>query len=189
VNLVLFCGIGVALMAIFNRGMLVSLTVHEQSVMDSAFWIAVVVLILLVVNRGIHAIFAASGMPPVESPLITALKTYFGTPWLILLVGAPVMFLAAGLPEEMMRCYVINNGIRLRSGLLAILAIIISTLAFSAGHFYQGLEAMASIAAVGLILGIVYYIRQSFWTLVFIHTVYNVVVLFIPLLAATKPPA
>ena len=189
VNLILFCGVGVILMAIFNRGQLLSLTVHEQSVMDSAIWVAVIVLILLVVDKGIHSIFVASGSVQIESPLITAMKSYFGTPWLILTVGVPVMFLGAGLPEEFMRCYVINNGIRLRNGFLSIFAIILTSVAFTAGHYYQGTEAMVTIGAVGLILGVVYYIRQSFWTMVFIHTVYNVVVLLIPLVATAKPPA
>jgi membrane protease YdiL (CAAX protease family) len=76
----------------------------------------------------------------------------------------------------------------MRSGFLSIFAIIVTTIAFAAGHVYQGTEAMVSIAAVGLILAVVYYIRQSFWTQVFIHTVYNTVVLIIPLLTA-KPHA
>jgi membrane protease YdiL (CAAX protease family) len=187
-NLLLFVGIAVLLMAIFNRGRLVSLTVHEQTVIDSVIWIAVVVLILIVVNNGIHAVFSAAGAAQPESPIIVALKSYFGNPWTVLIVGVPVMFLAAGLPEELMRCYAINCGIRLQSGFLSIFAVILTTIAFSFGHVYQGTEAMVSIAAVGLILAIVYYIRQSFWTQVFIHTVYNTVVLIIPLLTG-KPPA
>jgi len=185
-NLLIFIGVGAVLMAIFNRLNLVALTVHERSFTDSVAWVAVVTLLLVVMNKGIHSAFAAAGAVQEQSPVITALTEYFSSPLLVLTIGALVMFLAAGLPEEFMRCYVINNAIRLRSGVSAFVAIAITSVAFGAGHYYQGVEAMVSIGAIGLVLGIVYYIRQSFWTQVFIHTFYNVVVLLLPVLTFHK---
>jgi membrane protease YdiL (CAAX protease family) len=186
INLLIFIGIGALLMAIFNRMNLVTLTVHERSFMDSVAWVAVVTLFLIVLNKGIHSVFATAGAVQEQSPIMQALAGYFTSPLIVLTVGALVMFLAAGLPEEFMRCYVINNAIRLRSGALAFVAIALTSVAFGAGHYYQGVEAMVSIGAVGVVLGIVYYLRQSFWTQVFIHTTYNVVVLLLPLLTFHK---
>lgn len=186
INLLIFIGIGALLMAIFNRMNLVTLTVHERSFLDSVAWVAIVTLFLVVLSKGIHSVFASAGVVQDQSQVITALTEYFSSPILVLTAGSLVMFLAAGLPEEFMRCYVINNAIRLRSGALAFVAIALTSVAFSAGHFYQGMEAMVTIGAVGLVLGIVYYVRQSFWTQVFIHTAYNVVVLLLPLLTFQK---
>lgn len=186
INLLIFIGIGALLMAIFNRMNLVTLTVHERTFMDSAAWVAVVTLLLVVMSKGIHSMFATAGVVQEQSQVITALTEYFSSPLIVLTVGSIVMLLAAGLPEEFMRCYVINNAIRLRSGALAFIAIALTSVAFGAGHFYQGMEAMVTIGAVGLVLGIVYYLRQSFWTQVFIHTAYNVVVLLLPLLTFQK---
>ena len=173
-------------MAIFNRMNLVTLTVHERSFLDSVAWVAIVTLFLVVLSKGIHSVFASAGVVQEQSQVITALTEYFSSPILVLTAGSLVMFLAAGLPEEFMRCYVINNAIRLRSGALAFVAIALTSVAFGAGHFYQGMEAMVTVGAVGLVLGIVYYVRQSFWTQVFIHTAYNVVVLLLPLLSFQK---
>jgi membrane protease YdiL (CAAX protease family) len=186
INLLIFIGVGAILMAIFNRMNLVTLTVHERSFMDSVAWVAVVTLFLVVLSKGIHSIFASAGVVQEQSPVLKALAGYFSSPLIVLTVGALVMLLAAGLPEEFMRCYVINNAIRLRSGALAFVAIALTSVAFGAGHYYQGVEAMVTIGAVGLVLGIVYYLRQSFWTQVFIHTAYNVVVLLLPLLTFHK---
>ncbi len=186
INLLIFIGIGAVLMVIFNRLKLVPLTVHERHFYDSAAWVAVVTLFLVVMNNGIRSVFAAAGAVNEQSPIVTALMEYFNSPLIILTAGAVVMFLAAGLPEEFMRCYAINNGIRLRSGALSFIAIAITSVVFGAGHFYQGVEAMVSVGAIGLVLGIVYYIRQSFWTQVFIHTTYNVVVLLLPALTFQK---
>ncbi len=187
INLIVFLGIGLLLMLIFNRLQMVQLTLQEQPLLSSAAWIAIVVLLLIIAVNGIHSFYHASGGVEQVDPVVEALRGYFKSPWLVLAVGAPVMFLAAGLPEEFMRCYVIANGIRSKSTVLLYLAVLLTSAAFAAGHFYQGTVAMVSLFVVGLVFGIVYVIRQSFWTMVFLHTTYNVVVLLLPTLGLKQP--
>ncbi len=187
INLAIFLGLGLLLMLIFNRFQIVRLSFREQGVLISVMWIAIVVFLLVLLVNGIHTIFQASGDAQQVDPIVKALQGYFKSPWLVLVVGAPVMFLAAGLPEEFLRCYVIGNGIRLNSTGLVYLAALLTSAAFAAGHYYQGTEAMIALFAVGLVFSIVYVIRQSFWTMVFLHTTYNVVALLLPTLGAKQP--
>jgi membrane protease YdiL (CAAX protease family) len=187
INLLVFLGVGLVLMFAFNRFQMVQLSFREQPVLVSVAWIAFVVLLLVIAVNGIHTFYQAAGGAQEVDPIVRALQGYFDSPWLVLAVGAPVMFLAAGLPEEFMRCYVIGNGIRLKSTVLVYLAVLLSAAAFAAGHFYQGTVAMVSLFVVGLVFGIIYVLRQSFWTMVFLHTTYNVVVLLLPTLGFKQP--
>jgi membrane protease YdiL (CAAX protease family) len=187
INLIVFLGIGLLLMLIFNRLQMVQLTLQEQPLLPSAAWIAIVVLLLVVAVNGIHVFYKASGGVEQVDPIVRALQGYFKSPWVVLAAGAPVMFLAAGLPEEFMRCYVLANGFRLKSSGFVYLAVLLTSAAFAAGHYYQGTVAMVSLFVVGLVFGIFYVIRQSFWNMVFLHTIYNVVVLLLPTLGAKQP--
>jgi len=184
INLAIFLGLGLLLMLIFNRFQIVQLSFREQGVLVSVMWIAIVVLLLVLLVNGIHASFQASGNAQQVDPIVKALQGYFQSPWLVLVVGAPVMFLAAGLPEEFLRCYVIGNAIRLQNTFLMYLAALLTSAAFAAGHYYQGVEAVAALFVIGLVFSIVYIMRQSFWTMVFLHTTYNVVALLLPTLGA-----
>jgi|GEM_PF-1872532 len=187
INLAIFLGLGLLLMLIFNRFQVVGLSFREQSALISVMWIAIVVLLLVLLGNGVHSFFQASGNAQQVDPIVQALQGYFKSPWLVLVVGTPVMFLAAGLPEEFLRCYVIGNGIRLKSTGLVYLAALLTSAAFAVGHYYQGTEAMVALFLVGLVFSIFYIMRQSFWTMVFLHTTYNVVVLLLPTLGAKQP--
>lgn len=187
INLAIFLGVGLFLMLIFNRFQLVELSFREQGVLVSVAWIAIIVLLLILLVNGVHTFFHAAGTEHQVDPVVQALQGYFGSPWLVIVVGAPVMFLAAGLPEEFLRCYVIGNGIRLRSPALVYVAALLTSAAFAAGHYYQGTEAMVALFVIGIVFSIVYIMRQSFWTMVFLHTTYNVVALLLPTLSAKQP--
>ena len=187
INLAIFLGIGLFLMLVFNRFRVVELSFREQGVLISVAWIAIVVFLLVLLVNGVHSVFQASGNAEQVDPIVQALQGYFQSPWIVLVVGAPVMFLAAGLPEEFLRCYVIGNGIRMGSPALVYVAALFTSGAFAAGHYYQGVEAMVALFVVGIVFSVVYIMRQSFWTMVFLHTTYNVVALLLPTLGAKQP--
>jgi len=183
INLVLFLGVGFFLMLAFNRFRLIPLTLEEQYFLNSVAWIAIFVLLTVVLQNGVSTMMQTYGWEQNEAPVITALRGYFQSPWLALAVGTPVMFLVAGLPEEFLRSYALATAIKQHKPVLTVLAVLFTSLAFASGHLYQGVQALVPIAVVGLIFAISYVIRPSFWTLVFMHTTYNVVTLLLPAFA------
>jgi len=181
-NLAVFCGVALFLMLAFHGLKLAPLTLSEKTVLESVMAISIVVLLMVVANSTITNLLSQAGMTPVEDPAILALREYFSSPWLVLLVGAPVMFLMAGLPEEVMRSYVLSSALRMNSSGLATLGAIVTAAAFAFGHFYQGAIGVAVMFVIGLLLAFFYLIRKSFWNLVLAHTAYNIVALLLPTL-------
>lgn len=181
-NLVVFCGAALLLMLVFHGLRLAPLTLNEKAVLESVMAIAIVVLLMVVASTTVANLLGQAGITQVEDPAIAALREYFASPWLALLIGAPVMFLMAGLPEEVMRSYALSSALRMNSGGLATLGAFVTAAAFAFGHFYQGLTGMSVMFVIGLLLGFFYLMRKSFWNLVFAHTAYNVVVLLLPTL-------
>ncbi len=186
-NLALFVGFGLVLMLLFNKLRVVQLTLAEQTFLSSIAWIALFVLLLTVLQRGVDAAFHFYGSEQIEAPIVSALEQYFHSPWMTVVVGTPVMFLVAGVPEEFMRCYAIANAIRLHNKVLVVLSIVVTSAAFALGHLYQGNQAMIQLLIVGLVFGIAYAARPSLWTMVFMHTTYNVVGLLLPTLTMQRP--
>lgn len=182
-NLVVFCGAALLLMLMFNGLSLAPLTLNEKGVLESVMAISIVVLLMVVANTTVTNLLGQAGITQVEDPAIVALREYFSSPWLALLIGAPVMFLMAGLPEEVMRSYVLSSALRMNNGGLAVLGTVVTAAAFGFGHFYQGLTGVSVMFVIGLLLGFFYLMRKSFWNLVFAHTIYNVVGLLLPILA------
>ncbi len=171
-NLALFVGLTLITQFSFHRRLL-RLTFRKHPFLNSLLSVAigVIALIGIALLMGILST-QLIGREEID-PLIATLVEYFDTPFRLLFVVPLFMLLAAGIPEEVFRAYILSLPSRMNGTAFSTYALFISSLAFSLGHIYQGISAVMQIFPVGIFLGYYYLRRKSLWENIWLHTLYN----------------
>lgn len=83
-----------------------------------------------------------------------------------------ILCIVAGVVEEIaFRGYLISRLTRITG--LKFLAVFLATLAFSAGHIYQGTGGFILIFLYGLMFAVLYFITRSIWPCMIAHFIHN----------------
>jgi uncharacterized protein len=79
--------------------------------------------------------------------------------------------IAGGIKEELQRAFILRRFSRYLGG--AGLGLVLWSLAFGAGHYLQGPQAIAATAIIGFVLGAIYLLRRSLIAPIFAHSAFN----------------
>jgi membrane protease YdiL (CAAX protease family) len=114
------------------------------------------------------------------NPLLDLLDTTQG----VVLLGL-VVVAAGGIREEIQRAFVLTRFEHWLGG--ARVGLVVGSLAFGAGHWLQGADAVIATTALGAFWGVVYLRRRSIVAPVVSHSLFNLLQLTQALIGRTGP--
>ncbi len=178
VNLAMFLGISGMVQLLFN-GRFVRLTFQRTSILKSLVFVGLGVFALVLIS--VSASIITSGVLGNEemNQTISLMVDYFNSPLGLIVIGPVFMLFAAGIPEEVLRAYVLSFAVRKGNETFASYTLLLVSAVFAIGHLYQGVSAVIQIFPVGLFLGWYYLRRRNIWENVWVHTLYNSTALFL----------
>lgn len=177
-NLLIFLGLAGFLQVLFHFSF-VSLTLRRHSLLSSLTSIVWGVIVLLAISLFMSAVaFRIVGEQQTDQ-VISMMVQYFNKPLRLFLVAPTFMLVAAGIPEEVFRSYVLSFPAKAGGCIFALSTLLLSSLVFSLGHLYQGPAAVLQIFPVGIYLGYYYLRRRSLWENIWLHTLYNAAAVFL----------
>lgn len=168
VNFSLFVGLPVMLLAIFQI-YLFPLTYHRHNFLTAFLGWLVSLAVLYALGLGWFAMLKQFGFSLSSVPVVVASREFFSGINLYLL-GLPVAFVVWGFPSEFFRSVLLGGGIRTNNSFVFSLLLVFSSVAYGTMYLSFGAGIAVSEGLFGLLLGLYYFLRRSFWELVFLHT-------------------
>ncbi len=169
INFALLVGTPVMLLSIF-RIYLFPLTYHRHSFLNAFVGWVISLAVVCALGLGWFALLKSFGFSLLEVEEVRSAMGFFGEARNLYLACFPIAFLAWGFPSEFFRAVLLSGGIRTNNAFVFSLLLLFSSSAFGVGYAGFGFPIALTMSLFGAFLGIYYYLRRSFWELVFLHT-------------------